>query len=100
MLGDNAQVPICPSPYLHWERTQAIAVIIRRIATSSLLVLNRVQDILVYLVMTEIGLFSFFETANKMEDEIKVNQSHYKPEVPRRFQEVKVPRLRDNGPGW
>ena len=30
----------------------------------------------------------------------KVNQSHYKPEVPRRFQEVKVLRLRDNGPGW
>ena len=22
------------------------------------------------------------------------------PEVPRGFQEVKVPRLRDNGPGW
>ena len=30
----------------------------------------------------------------------KVNQSHYMPEVPRGFQEVKVPRLRDNGPGW
>ena len=30
----------------------------------------------------------------------KVNQSHYRPEVPRGFQEVKVPRLRDNGPGW
>ena len=29
----------------------------------------------------------------------KVNQSHYRPEVPRGFQEVKVPRLRDNGPG-
>jgi len=29
----------------------------------------------------------------------KVNQSHYKPEVPRRFQEVKFSRLRDNGPG-
>ena len=26
--------------------------------------------------------------------------SHYRPEVPRGFQEVKVPRLRDNGPGW
>ena len=31
--------------------------------------------------------------------EVKVNQSHYSPEVPRDFQEVKVPRLRDNGPG-
>ena len=29
----------------------------------------------------------------------KVNQSHYRPEVPRGFQEVKVPRLHDNGPG-
>ena len=28
------------------------------------------------------------------------NQSHYRPEVPRGFQEVKVARLRDNGPGW
>jgi len=27
---------------------------------------------------------------------IKVNQPHYRPEVPRGFQEVKVPRLRDN----
>jgi hypothetical protein len=31
---------------------------------------------------------------------IKVNQSHYRPEMPRGFQEVKVPRVRDNGPGW
>ena len=30
----------------------------------------------------------------------KVSQSHYRPEVPRGFQEVKIPRLRDNGPGW
>jgi len=29
----------------------------------------------------------------------KVNQSHYRPEVPRGFQEVKVHRLRENGPG-
>ena len=28
------------------------------------------------------------------------NQSHYRPEVPRGFQEVKVPRLRDNDPEW
>jgi len=28
------------------------------------------------------------------------NQSHYRPEVPRGFQEITVPRLRDNGPGW
>ena len=27
--------------------------------------------------------------------EVKVNQSHCRPEVPRSFQEVKVPRLRD-----
>ena len=30
----------------------------------------------------------------------KVNQSLYMPEVSRGFQEVKVPRLRDNGRGW
>ena len=30
----------------------------------------------------------------------KVSQSHYRPEVPRGFREVKVPRLRDNGTGW
>jgi len=30
----------------------------------------------------------------------KVNQSHYMPEVPRGFQEVKVPRLHDNSPEW
>jgi len=32
--------------------------------------------------------------------QVKANQSHYRPEVPRGFQEVKVPRLHDNGPGW
>jgi len=31
---------------------------------------------------------------------LKVNHSHYRPEVRRGFQEVKVPRLRDNGRGW
>jgi len=31
---------------------------------------------------------------------IKKNQSHYRPEVPRGFQEVKVPRLHDSGRGW
>jgi len=31
---------------------------------------------------------------------LKKNQSHYRPEVPRGFQEVKVPMLRDNGAGW
>jgi len=31
---------------------------------------------------------------------VKLNRSHYRPEVPRGFQEIKVPRLRDNDPGW
>ena len=31
---------------------------------------------------------------------IKVKQSRYRPEVPRGFQEVKVPKFRDNGTGW
>ena len=30
----------------------------------------------------------------------KIHQYHYRPKVPRVFQEVKVPRLRDNCPGW
>jgi hypothetical protein len=29
-----------------------------------------------------------------------VNQFHYRPEVPRGFQVIKVPRLRDNNPEW
>jgi pterin-4a-carbinolamine dehydratase len=37
---------------------------------------------------------AFQELVNK-----KANQSHYKPDVPRVFQEVKVPRLRDNSQG-
>jgi len=31
---------------------------------------------------------------------VKVNQSHYSLDRPRGFQEVKVPRLHDNGTGW
>jgi len=31
---------------------------------------------------------------------VKGKSAHYRPEVPRGFQEVKVPRLRDNGVGW
>jgi hypothetical protein len=30
----------------------------------------------------------------------KKSAPHYRPEVPGGFQEVKVPSLRDNGPGW
>jgi len=30
----------------------------------------------------------------------KVNQSHYRPEVPRGFQEFKVPRLHVSGTEW
>ena len=44
-------------------------------------------------IFQEYNSFSFFR-------KIKVNQSHYRPEVPRGFQEVKVPRLRDDGPEW
>jgi hypothetical protein len=31
---------------------------------------------------------------------VKVKQSRYRPGEPRGFQEVKVPRLQDNGTGW
>jgi len=47
------------------------------------------------------GGLNFAHNASSMQaTEKKVNQSHYRPEVPRGFQEVKVPRLRNNGPGW
>ena len=36
----------------------------------------------------------------KLKVKIKVKQSHYRPEVPRGFQEVTVPRFCDNGTGW
>jgi len=32
-------------------------------------------------------------------NKVKENHSHYRPEVTRGFQQVKVPRLRDTGPG-
>ena len=39
-------------------------------------------------------------TNNKKNIDKVFFQSHYRPEVPRGFQVVKVPRLRDNGPQW
>jgi len=45
--------------------------------------------------------FQFDETVTRITAlylKVKVNQSLYGPEVPRGFQEVKVPELRDNGP--
>jgi hypothetical protein len=68
-------MPIFPSSDLHWTQTQAVAMKIRRLTTSSLLVLNRVQDI--YQAVTEIGLISFLETANKLEDEIVTHKLKY-----------------------
>ena len=42
----------------------------------------------------------YFRSSTTVSYVVKVKQSHYRPEVPSRFQEVKVPRLCDNGPGW
>ena len=39
-------------------------------------------------------------TNNKKNIDKVFFQSHYRPEVPRGFQVVKVPRLSDNGPEW
>ena len=36
--------------------------------------------------------------SNTHHSKVRVKQSHYRSEVPRGFQEIKVPRLRDNGP--
>ena len=44
-------------------------------------------------------VWTFVTLGLNFKNNVKVNQSHYRPEVPSGFQEVKVPRLRDNGPG-
>jgi len=42
----------------------------------------------------------YYDEVNDTQREAeKVNQSRYRPEVPRGFLEVTVPRLHDNGPG-
>jgi len=43
-----------------------------------------------------IPIFMYMSTCQKA----KINQSHYRPEVSRGFQEIKVPRLHDNSTGW
>ena len=48
-----------------------------------------------YLLLSEVHLSCY-----NVHNIVKVNQSHYRPEVPRGFQEVQVPILRENGPGW
>jgi len=50
--------------------------------------------IYIYKMLMRRGVF-FPSGINK-----KVNQSHYRPEVPRGFQEVKALRFRDNCTGW
>ena len=45
-------------------------------------------------------LWSINSSVTQMGGGVKVNQSHYRPVVPRGFQEVKFPRLRGNGPEW
>jgi len=44
--------------------------------------------------------FLYFKRAVLIKVKVKVNQSLTDPEWPRGFQEVKVPRLHDNGTGW
>ena len=46
------------------------------------------------------GMFNDVFIAFNVACKKKRNQSHYRPEVPRGFQKVNVPRLRDNGPEW
>jgi len=45
-------------------------------------------------------LFLFITYEIQVKFDAKKNQSHYRPEMLRGFQGVKVPRLRDIGPGW
>ena len=53
-----------------------------------------------YTIAQSVTVLSVPEGFRASFDLIKVNLRHYRPEVPRGFQEVKVPRLRDNGTGW
>jgi len=41
----------------------------------------------------------FLISCKQLDDFVNVKQSHYRPEVPRGFNEVKVPRLHNNDPG-
>jgi len=50
--------------------------------------------------MVNLAVNTYFVSARVMQIQVKVNKSHYRPEVPRWFQEVKVSILRDNGPEW
>jgi hypothetical protein len=54
-------------------------------------------DVLRWLVTFSIILLS---SSSSLMEKVKVKQSHYRPEVPRGFQKVKVPRLFDSGPEW
>ena len=56
--------------------------------------------LLVLSVITELFKFRMHYCFVGIGFKVKVNQSHYRSEVPRGFQQVKVPRLRDNGTGW
>jgi len=50
---------------------------------------------------TKNGLFQIYNWKSSLANgKVKVIQSLYRPEVPRGFQEVKVPGLRDSGPEW
>jgi len=59
----------------------------------------KAQNITLLITLRAAGgsLTTSFFTAEQMLP-CTINQSHYRPEMPRGFQEVKVPRLRDNGP--
>ena len=50
--------------------------------------------------VSKLDVIFYQQTHNAFVKNKKVNQSHYRPQVPRGFQEVKVSRLRDNGTGW
>ena len=84
----NAECRLCASTNEHPK--QSIVGWLR--------LLNEVIPNLVSYVLLLI-ILPFLEFTDVCKGE-KVNQSHYRPEVPIGFQEVKVPKLRDIGPEW
>ena len=90
----------------NWKTKDSAAV---SILTKKIFKLNK-ESVLHYILVSSADrlLCSFLDHVHRREGDFitdcfpfkKVHQSHDRPEVRRGFQEVKGPRLRDNGPGW
>ena len=69
------------------------------LAASKLQSINIGENVRVYVCPTDFNRLSSSAAWQLKNANNYKNQSHYRPEMPRGFQEVKVPRLRDSGTG-